>query len=129
MSSNLVEAKKSYEDRFKSFKLTSHKIRRDRGDPIQFYKIVHGLEEIEWVNEPRRLEYDANNLPSLRRNKLHYYRESKANLVRDNFFINRVIPLWNELPGRVREAPSLDAFKAGVDSLTKFSVNGCHGSN
>ena len=32
---------------------------------------------------------------------------------RNEFFLNRVIPLWNELPQKVREAKSLNCFKAG----------------
>ena len=84
--------KVSYEERLKVFNLTTHEVRRERGDLIQFYKIVHGLEEVTWVKEMRRI--DSNSAPVLRRHVDHFYRESKACSVRENFFVNRVIPLW-----------------------------------
>ena len=31
----------------------------------------------------------------------------------DNFFLNRTVPLWNDLPVKVKEAKSLNGFKAG----------------
>lgn len=102
------------------FNLTTHEVRRERGDLIQFYKIVHGLEEVTWVKEMRRI--DSNSAPVLRRHVDHFYRESKACSVRENFFVNRVIPLWNGLPKDVKDAPSLDAFKAGLDRLPRFST-------
>ena len=34
---------------------------------------------------------------------------------RENFFINRVLPNWNKLPKNVRDANSVNEFKAGVD--------------
>ena len=105
------------------------KIRRERGDLIEFYKIVHKLEEVKWVNEIKRLDIENDNRPTLRRHRDHFYRESKACTVREKFFINRVIPLWNGLPAVVRDASGLDSFKARIDGLARFSVNGCHGSN
>lgn len=121
--------KKSYEERLKHFQITTLKTRRERGDLIQFYKIVHRLEEVKWVKELKCLENNDSNRPVLRRHRNHYYRESKTCMAREKFFINRVVPLWNDLPMDVKDAPSLDAFKARIDRLSKFSVNGCQGSN
>jgi hypothetical protein len=85
--------KKPYEERLKNFQITTLKTRRERGDLIQFYKIVHGLEEVKWVKELKCLETSDTNRPSLRRHRNHYYRESKTCTVREKFFINRVVPL------------------------------------
>ena len=41
--------------------------------------------------------------------------------IRDNFFLNRTIPLWIDLPVKAREAKSLNGFKAGLGEL--FSTN------
>ena len=101
--------KKTYEERLARFRITSLRTRRERGDLIEFYKIVHGLEEINWVNEIKRLDTDNHKRPTLRRLRDHFYRESRACMVREKFFINRVIPLWNELTAGVRDAPSLDS--------------------
>ena len=48
--------KKPYEERLKNFQITTLKTRRERGDLIHFYKIVHGLEEVKWVKELKCLE-------------------------------------------------------------------------
>ena len=34
--------------------------------------------------------------------------------IRDNLFLNRTVPLWNDLPVKVKEAKSLNGFKAGA---------------
>ena len=121
--------KRPYEDRLKHFRITTLKTRRERCDLIQFYKIVHGLEEVKWVKEIKCLDTSDTNRPNLRRHRNHYYRESKTCMVREKFFINRVVPLWNDLPVGVKDADRLNAFKAGIDRLSRFSVNGCQGSN
>ena len=33
--------------------------------------------------------------------------------IRDNFFLNKTIPLWNDLLFKVKDAKSLNGFKAG----------------
>ena len=40
--------------------------------------------------------------------------------IRDNFFLNRTVPLWNDLPVKVKEAKSLNGFTAGLDGLGLF---------
>ena len=42
--------------------------------------------------------------------------------IRDNLFLNRTVPLWNDLPVKVKEAKSLNGFKAGLDGLGLFST-------
>ena len=43
--------KKTYEDRLKIMRLTTLVTRRKRGDLIQLYKILNGLDRVEWNNE------------------------------------------------------------------------------
>ena len=111
--------KESYEVRLKALKLTTLEIRRKRGDLIEFYKILNGLDSVEWKNNARRIRMENN----LRRKGWCFHREP-ANIGknRDNFFLNRTNPLWNDLPGKVKEAKSLNGFKAGLDGLGVFST-------
>ena len=53
------------------------------------------------------------------------FHKEPANIgkIRGNFFLNRTIPLWNDLPVKVNDAKSLDSFKAGLDGLGLFSTN------
>ena len=46
--------KKCYENRLRTLKLTTLDIRRKKGDLIEFYKILNGLECVVWKNELRK---------------------------------------------------------------------------
>ena len=59
----------------------------------------------------------------MRREGKSFHRESrKISNIRENFFINRTIPLWNDLPVNVKEAGTLDSSKTGLDRLKLFDV-------
>ena len=62
-------------------------------------------------------------MDNLRREGVCFHREP-ANIgkIRDNFFLNRTVPLWNDLPVKVKKAESLNGFKAGLDGLGLFST-------
>ena len=100
-------------------RLTKLEMRRERGDLIQFYKGINGLDHIEWENELTTIRRGM----ELRNEGICYQRENaKISTVRDKFFINRVVPLWNNLPQKVKEAKTLNSFKAGLDGLEYFSI-------
>ena len=112
-------SKRSYEERLKILRLTTLETRRKRGDLIQFYKALSGLDNIEWLNELSMVERGVN----VRNGGICFHREpANISTERDQFFINRVIPLWNNLPQAVKEARTLNSFKAGLDRLGSFSV-------
>ena len=50
------------------------------------------------------------------------FRGEPANICtsRREFFLYRVIPLWNELTKEVRGAPTLNSFTAGLDKAKLF---------
>ena len=116
--------KKGYNDRLEKLRLTNLETRRKRGDLIQFYKVITGLDHIKWKKSPEkamRSDIDCPDSRNLRRGGLCFHREP-ANICtpRNEFFLNRVIPLWNDLPKKVREAATLDSFKAGLDKQKSF---------
>jgi hypothetical protein len=43
----------SYEDRLKAWGLTTLEERRGRGDLIQIYKCLNGIEDIDWHTGPK----------------------------------------------------------------------------
>ena len=51
-----------------------------------------------------------------------FHRETNFSTERDQFFINRITQLWNNLPQTVKESKTLNSFKAGLDNLRSFSV-------
>ena len=44
---------KTYEERLVAFNLTTLEERRIRGDLIQLFKINRGIEQVNWIREPR----------------------------------------------------------------------------
>ena len=53
---------------------------------------------------------------NLREKGVCFYKEpANVGKIGDNFFINRTIPLWNDLPVELKEANSLKSFNAGLD--------------
>ena len=100
----------SYEDRLKKLGIPSMEYRRARGDVIEVYKYTHGLYNTEQI-----LELDNDNT-----RRGHNYKLKKRHCktaTRSNFFSFRVVDVWNNLPHKVVNAPSLNSFKARLDRL------------
>ena len=95
----------NYEDRCKIFGLESLRTRRQRGDLIQKYKLVNGLDKVEWVSSQVRVEGRVGH-------REQYRREIVKNCdQRHYFFNNRVASSWNSLPDSVVYADSTKHFK------------------
>ena len=99
-----------YEKRIRSLKLPSLLHRRRRGDMIQVYKIVSGIDRIEpslFFHQP---EHSGTRGHS---EKLHTKRAKLD--VRSSFFSQRIVSDWNSLPEDVVSSTSLNAFKSRLD--------------
>ena len=100
----------SYHERLKQLDLTTHELRRHRGDMIETYKILNGLEGIQ----PCEL-FSFNFGSSTRGNSFKLSKpRAKLNL-RQNFYSHRIINAWNNLPDDIVSAQSLNAFKNAID--------------
>ncbi len=117
---------KCYEDRLDELRLTTLETRRKRGDLIQFFKIINGIDQVEWKNKPEKTLQGIENGPvasNLRKKGICYHREpANTCMIRDTFFLNRVIPLWNTLPRHIKEAATLNSFKARLDKEESFLI-------
>ena len=103
--------KLTYEERLKKLNLPSLAYRRVRGDLIETYKIVHNLYDPITTNT--LFQFDNNN-----KTRSHKYKLLKPRLnttVFQNFFTNRVITAWNNLPEEVVSAETLNVFKNRLD--------------
>jgi hypothetical protein len=118
--------KRGYEYRLEQLRLTTLETRRKRGDLIQFYKVLNGHDHIKWKSEPEKILQGNNDGPAsrnLRRGGIIFRREPATMCTpRNEFFLNRVFPLWNNLPQIIREAKSLNCFKAGLDRMELFKI-------
>ena len=132
-----LRALSGYKERLRVVGLTSLEERRDRGDLIQAYKLIKGLEQVDNHCIPKCAHYLETNGPASalrRRNNLE--RESfsardsnqncRATTIRHHFFTNKVVPLWNGLPNAVTSAPTLTGFKMNLDAFTSDRFVGAH---
>ncbi len=102
----------SYVERLSCLNLFPLHYRQQRGDFILVYKIIHGLEKglrfedmFQWHLSP----FLRGHTMKLRTKR------SRLNL-RSEFFTQRVIQQWNNLPQSVAEATSLQMFKQRLDN-------------
>ena len=119
----------TYEERLESMELTNLEMRRGRGDLIQAYKILNGIELVRQECMPKYAPSRNSSGPASRTrgNSQKLQRQDFRSRIkndfggavesRHNFFSNRVVPLWNGLPDDVVRAPNLNGFKARLDSF------------
>ena len=108
--------KQQYCERIVSMKLTNHETRRQRGELIQQFKLVNGLDRVNWHVEPQIIAKSGR----LRRELV------KNCLPRFNFYTNRIVNPWNNLAEDTKQSTKVETFKAKLDlELTKAS--NCYG--
>ena len=119
----------NYEEKVRKAGLTTLKERRRRGDMIEVYKTLRGMNRVEkkdWFDirsgeeaRPTRTNTVVEEGGERRRTET-LYKPSANGEIRDNFFTVRVVRGWNELPEAVKEKKSLDSFKTAYDQWTKL---------
>ncbi len=99
----------SYQDRLKFLHLKSLETRRIKRDLVLMFKILNGLIDVNYTDF---FQINSFNGYNLRRHDQQICRQEIAKTsVRTNFFTNRVIKYWNQLPQSVIESKSLAIFK------------------
>ena len=101
----------SCRQRLQRLRLTTLLELRMRGDLIETFKIINGFVNYGHNMFRTNTAYQTRNL-----NVTSHHPLRSAH----DFFNNRVIKYWNQLPLRVRNSTSINAFKAGLD-LFKLS--------
>ena len=99
-----------YESRLDKCKLIALEDRRTRGDLIEVYKLINGIDKVDYRNFFELVNSD--------KTRGHRYKLVKKRCkleVRRNFFSQRVISKWNGLPEHVVQAKSVNAFKNSYD--------------
>ena len=101
-----------YENRLLSTGLISLEARRNRGDLIQVFNLVKGIDKIDFNN--------FFTLANSNRTRGHKYKLVKVRSrleIRKNFFSNRIVNMWNNLPAFVVDADSVNSFKNRLDKF------------
>ena len=107
-----------YRQRLQRLRLTTLLERRMRGDLIETFKIVNG-----YVNYGHNMfmtdaSYQTRNLKVISHHPLRSAHD---------FFNNRVIKYWNQLPLNVRHSSSINTFKAGIEHFKLFKPDSPNG--
>jgi hypothetical protein len=105
-----------YEDRLNELGLISLKKRRVRGDLIQVYKMIKGIDKV------KSAKFFTFNVNSRTRGHRFKFEKKRSRLeLRKNFFSQRIIDVWNKLPVNVVEACSVNAFKNELDRYDRYA--------
>ena len=108
----------TYESRLEILDLYSLYCRRQRGDMIETYKILKRHYDLDPST------FFTLNTATTRGHSLKLFKERSRLLVRQNFFTNRIVNLWNSLPDFIISAPTVATFKLRLDNFWKQSRYG-----
>lgn len=102
----------SYEQRLRFLDLQPLDVRRTRGDMIEVFKLIKGIDCIK----PDKFFTIIGNS----RLRGHQYKMAKSRSrleIRKHYFSNRIVDAWNALPEYVVSAESVNVFKARLDKF------------
>ena len=105
----------SYPERLRALKLPTLVYRRLRGDMIETYKVIRKVYDTEAAPIMPMTGFDRSTIT--RGNPYKMYMRRVKTRLRQHFFTERVIDVWNSLPGHVVEAPSIMTFERRLDRL------------
>ena len=103
-----------YKDRLVALRLPSLHYRRRRGDMIQVFKILKGIDRID----PGRF-FMVSDQAITRGHSLKLLKQRCGSSLRQSVFGQRVINDWNALPAYVVDSPTLNTFKSRLDKNWK----------
>ena len=118
----------TYEERVKNAGLITLKERRERGDVIEAFKTLRGVNRVskeEWFDIRSSEVTRATRGNTVVRDGVEMkkietlYKKPANNEIRNNFYTVRVTRSWNGLPEEVKSAKSVNAFKTAFDSWKK----------
>ena len=103
-------AKIPYEYRLKELRIYSLYCRRQRGDLIETYKLLKGYYNLDWTGF-----FTLSPVQNTRGHHTKLYKKHSRLQLRENFFTQRVINMWNSLPETVVSASTVSVFKQKLD--------------
>ena len=106
-----------YTERLEALKLFSLEYRRLRGDLIEMFKMTHKIYDPLTLTSLFSFNYNITRSNNLKLNKPRINTKTFQ-----NFFTNRIINVWNQLPMDIVSADSLNVFKNKIDSHFKEHI-------
>ena len=108
----------TYDDRLKKLNLTTLEDRRHRGDMIEVFKILSGIDKIQ-ENFP-----ELDRKPRTHGDMLKLKKPRHRTQKRTIFFTARIVNKWNELPAWVVQAKTISSFKNRYDKFVYKNSRG-----
>ena len=105
----------SYPEQLRTLKLPTLVYRRLRGDMIKTYKVIRKVYDTEAAPIMPMTGSDRSIIT--RGNPYKMYKRRVKTRLRQHLFTERVIDVWNSLPGHVVEAPSIMTFEPRLDRV------------
>ena len=102
--------KLSYNERLRRTGLTTSEERRTRGDLIETFKMVKGINKVDYT---KFFSMSENNIT--RENSYKLEKKQCNTSIRSSFFSQRIVNHWNGLPEEVVSAESVNTFKNRLD--------------
>ena len=100
-----------YEERMRHLCLPSLKYRRLRVDMIQVFKLIKGLDDLDWKDFFTKSRTDITRLSQYNLFIAYY---SRINTIQFAFG-NRAVPMWNKLSETTRAVDTVNKFKNMLD--------------
>jgi hypothetical protein len=112
-ATKLVHAIKSrpYEERLGLLGLTTLDLRRTRGDVIETFKIIKGLDDLD------KNKFFTSSSSVTRGHALKLFKPACKLNLRLKFFSSRVVDTWNGLPAEVVACSTVNSFKNALDKF------------
>ena len=107
-----------YPDRLKVLDLPTLVYRRMRGDVIQAYKIIRGIDDVSIEDF-----FTPSPVTQTRGHKYKLTKPRARTKLRGNSFTHRIVDVWNALPEEVVKADSLNSFKNLLDKHWEYHPN------
>jgi hypothetical protein len=107
----------SYESRLEKTGLITLEKRRERGDLIEVFRLLKGFDNVDYQHFFQLVDGS--------RTRGHRFKIVKLRSrldIRKNFFSQRVVNIWNNLPASVVEADSVNSFKNRLDHFWASSA-------
>ena len=103
-------AKILYESRLKDIRIHSLYCRWQRGDFIETYKLLKSYYNLDWTGF-----FTLSPVQNTRGHHMKLYKKHSRLQLRENFFTQGVINMWNSLPETVVTASIVSIFKQKLD--------------
>jgi hypothetical protein len=105
----------TYEEKLKEIGMLSLKDRRIQYDLIQAFKIIRGFDDVESDTWFDLVGQDPTRITRHTQDPLNICRKNPRTEIRRNFFSNRVIDTWNNIPSEIKNSRSVAMFKTYVE--------------